>query len=120
METKALNDSDRKKGRTFGSIVIEPFKQMKFGLYVIAISITFVILAATLFVMAFNEQYQHVMEIFSVVDPDVRWDLVTNDVFYQNAKRLGLLLFGFIAIMVIVFKLTHQLWPFGVNRTFRR
>lgn len=101
--------SRKKKGRTFTSVVIEPFKQMKFGVYVIAVSVAFVILAAGLFVLAFSEQYQHVMSIFSVVDPNARWELVTNDVFYQNAWRLGALLVGYVVLMlIIVFRLTHR------------
>jgi len=103
------DDIDRKKGRTFSSIVIEPFKQMKFGIYVIAVSVVFVTLAAGLFVLAFSEQYQHVMGIFSVVDPTMRWELITNDVFYQNAWRLGLLMVGYIGtLFTIVFRLTHR------------
>ena len=103
------NIERKKKGRTFTSVVIEPFKQMKFGIYVIAASVAFVIMAAALFVLAFSEQYQHVMSIFSVVDPNMKWELITNDVFYQNAWRLGILLVSYIGVMFgIVFRLTHR------------
>jgi HAMP domain-containing protein len=69
----------------------------------------FVCLTAALFVLSFSEQYQHVMSIFSVIDPDMKWELVTNDVFYQNAWRLGILLIGFIAVLLfVVFRLTHR------------
>jgi HAMP domain-containing protein len=99
----------KKKGRTFTSVVIEPFKQMKFGIYVIVASLAFVIAACGFFIWAFKEQYDHVMEIFAVVDPTKQWDLVTNDVFFENAKRLGVLFVAYIGIMfTIVFKLTHR------------
>ena len=91
------------------STLVEPFKQIKFGLYVISISIAFLCIAAWLFVSAFTQQYQHVMEIFSVVDPNQQWALVTNDVFYSNAKKLGLLFFAYLAILfTVVFRMTHR------------
>lgn len=105
-ESKSYGD---RKGRTFSSMVIEPFKQMKFGIYIIAISVAFTAAAGALFMFAFNEQYQQVMSIFSVVDPNLQWELVANDVFEKNAWRLAALLFGFIAVlMIVVFKMTHK------------
>src|SRR3982750_4565911 len=90
-------------------MVIEPFKQIKFGLYVIGISVGFVGVCAFMFVEAFTEQYQHVMGIFNVVDPKLKWDLVTNDVFRTNAIRIGALFAVFIASMLgMVFRLTHR------------
>jgi len=90
-------------------MVIEPFKQIKFGLYVIGLSVAFVAVCAYMFVEAFTEQYQHVMAIFNVVDPNKQWDLVTNDVFYTNAIRIGLIFVLFmVALFAIVFRLTHR------------
>lgn len=98
-----------RKGRTFKSILIEPFKQMKFGIYVLALSLAFVSATAGLFIYAFNEQYQQVMSIFGVVDPDLRWELVTNDVFLKNAYMvIGLLAAYMAALFTVVFKLTHR------------
>jgi len=95
--------------RSLRSTVIEPFKQIKFGLYVIGISIAFVGVCAFMFVLAFNEQYNHVMGIFHVVDPNLQWELVTNDVFYTNAVRVGAILALFIVVMfTVVFRLTHR------------
>jgi signal transduction histidine kinase len=62
-----------------------------------------------MFVLAFNEQYNHVMGIFHVVDPNLQWELVTNDVFYTNAVRVGAILALFIVVMfTVVFRLTHR------------
>jgi HAMP domain-containing protein len=95
--------------RNLKSLVIEPFKQIKFGLYVIGISVAFVGVCAAMFIMAFTEQYQHVMGIFNVVDPKLKWELVTNDVFYTNAIRLGALFVAFMAtLFFVVFRMTHR------------
>lgn len=100
---------DERPGRNLRSLVIEPFKQIKFGLYVIGISVAFVGICAFMFVTAFTEQYEHVMGIFHVVDPNLKWELVTNDVFYTNAIRLGVLFVAFIGILLsVVFQLTHR------------
>lgn len=103
------NDKDSRPRRNFKSTVIDPFKQIKFGLYVIGISVAFVGVSAFMFVSAFTEQYKHVMKIFNVVDPHNKWELVTNDVFMTNAVKIGILFAVFIAVLFfVVFKLTHR------------
>jgi HAMP domain-containing protein len=95
--------------RNFKSLVIDPFKQMKFGLYVIGISIMFLAIFSYLFVDAFTDQYQHVMGIFNVVDPNLKWELVTNDVFKANAIRVGVFFTLYISVLFwVVFRLTHR------------
>jgi HAMP domain-containing protein len=89
--------------------VIEPFKQVKFGLYVIGISVAFVVVSAMMFVAAFTDQYQHVMDIFNVVDPSLKWELVTNDIFFTNAVRIGVMFAVYITLLfAVVFRLTHR------------
>ena len=103
------NSKDYRPRRNLRSLVIEPFKQVKFGLYVIGISVAFVVITALMFVAAFADQYQHVMDIFNVVDPSLKWELVTNDIFYTNAMRIGLMFAGYIGVMfTVVFRLTHR------------
>ena len=105
--------------RNLKSTLIEPFKQIKFGLYIFGISIAFVSVCAYLFVNAFHEQYEHVMGLFNVVDPNLRWDLVLNDVFKTNAIRVGILLTGYIAVLFgIIFRLTHRYYGplISINR----
>ncbi len=95
--------------RTVKSVVIEPFKQIKLGIYVMAISVAFLVLASLLFVLAFAEQYQHVMDIFKIVDPEQKWELVTNRVFYMNALKLGGLFVAYLVILfAVVFRMTHR------------
>jgi HAMP domain-containing protein len=100
--------ADRSK-RAASSTLIEPFSQIKFGVYVIGASIVFVILVAALFLTAFYEQYQHLMGIFNITDFKDQMELVTNSIFYHNAIKIGALLLGYIVGMfVLVFKLTHR------------
>jgi HAMP domain-containing protein len=95
--------------RNLSSLVIEPFKQIKLGLYVMGIAVAFVGICAFMFITAFTEQYQHVMGIFNVVDPNLKWELVTNDVFYTNAIRIGVLFVAFIStLFFVVFRITHR------------
>ena len=95
--------------RSLRNLIIEPFKQMSFGLYMLGISTAFMIISAWLFIRSFIKQYQHVMELFQVVEPEARWEFIINDVFYSNALLLGslYLLFAFVLITT-VFKLTHR------------
>lgn len=95
--------------RNIRSTLIEPFSQIKFGLYVIGASIAFVLLVAAMFVYTFYQQYQHLMGIFNITDAKDQLQLVTNDIFYHNSIKIGLLLIGYIVGMfVLVFKLTHR------------
>ena len=95
--------------RNLKSTLIEPFKQIRFGIYVIGLSIAFVVITSALFLLAFYQQYQHLMEIFNITDMKSEMELVTNDIFYTNIVRIGIVFVGFIAAMFsLVFKLTHR------------
>ncbi len=103
-------DSKRAR-RNWRSTVIEPFKQLRLGLYAIGISVVFVLISAGLFVLAFYEQYQNVMDIFGVTDPNVRWEIVVDDVFKRNAWRLGLVFLVYLATLcTVVFFMTHKVY----------
>ncbi len=97
--------------RSLKTMMIEPFKQVKMGIYVMGLSLLFLFIAGYLFFEAFNEQYQHVMSIFNVVDPNLKWELVTNDVFYSNGIKLGVLFLVYISgLFMIVFRMTHKIY----------
>ena len=95
--------------RNVRSTLIEPFSQIKFGIYVIGASIAFVVIIGGMFVYTFYQQYQHLMGIFNITDAKDQLELVTNDIFYHNAIKIGLLLIGYIfGMFFLVFKLTHR------------
>lgn len=111
MSAQKSGSKIKRPRRNLRFILIEPFKQIKLGLYVVAMTMAFVTVAGIMFVAAFTEQYTHVMNIFQVVDPNLRWELVTNDVFYTNAIRLGVLFVTFIGLMMaVIFKMTHRVY----------
>lgn len=95
--------------RNWRAVLIEPFKQLKLGAYVIAITIVFVVLLGLLFIKAFWEQYQQIMEIFAVTRPQEQLQLVTNDIFFRNAWTIGLFLLCFlVAMLTVVIRVTHR------------
>ncbi len=109
MSINSEDSSVERAKRNFKSTLIEPFRQIKFGIYVILASVIFVIIVAAMFLLAFYEQYQHVMTLFNISDVKDQMELVTNDIFYRNAIAIGLMLFSFIVGMfILVFKLTHR------------
>ena len=103
------HNKGRSSERNLKSILIEPFRQIKFGLYMIGISLAFILASGILFWSAFNDQYQQLIAIFNVVDPNELWELRLNDVFKTNAIRIIVFFtFFFFAMFYIVFFLTHR------------
>jgi len=108
-ESNLKPKSHQVSNRNWRAVVIEPFKQLKLGIYVVGITILFVVILSFLFLKAFWQQYQQIMEIFSVARFEDQLLLVTNEVFYRNGLTIGLFLLGFIAVMlVVVFRVTHR------------
>lgn len=100
-----MSNKDRKLRNT----VIEPFKQFKIGVYIVVTTFIFVVCAGYLFMSSFWQQYQHVMSIFEVVDPDLQWEVITNNVFITNIVKVSVLFLLFMLItMAMVFRLTHR------------
>lgn len=98
----------RTKRRSLRAYLVEPFKQIRFGLHVVGVSLAFISLLAWLFVRSFREQYQQVIDIFQVTETS---DLMTNDVFLRNALVIGGTLFLFAAsIMFVVIRRTHKMY----------
>lgn len=95
--------------RDVKNTLIEPFKQIKFGIYVIGFAIAFVIATTVVFLLAFYSQYQHLMSIFNITDAKAQMELVTNDIFYSNIIRIAFVFVIFIGLnFLMVFKLTHR------------
>ncbi len=97
------------KRRSLRNLLIEPFKQVKFGLYMLVLNLAFLAASAFILVKSFFEQYDHVLSIFQVVDPKMRWSFIADEVFYSNVYRLLLCIFLFSLIFFFtVLKLTHS------------
>jgi HAMP domain-containing protein len=95
--------------RTLRGIFIEPFKQIKLGLYVMGVTLVFVILAGLFYRQAFDAQYAHVMSIFGVVEEALQTQVTNNDIFVQNSRRLAVLFTTFIVVMfTVILRSTHR------------
>lgn len=101
--------SQARKSRSLKTLIIDPFTQMKLGIYVIAFTSLFLVTAGVLYFNSFIEQYRHVMQIFEITDPDTQWEAITNDVFYSNLYKIGGLfsIYSFI-LLAIIFRVTHR------------
>ena len=105
--------------RSIRNTVIDPFKQLKIGLYVIIVTVFFLVLSGVLFYNTFSEQYNNVLEIFNVTDPDSKWQIISNDVFYSNLWKLSLLFVIFIIVLLSVISYsTHKYY--GPLMSFER
>jgi sensor histidine kinase YesM len=97
--------------RKISSLLIEPFRQIRFGLYMLGCALVFIIMTITFFIYSFYKQYEQVMEIFHIVDPQVKWDMILNDVFYSSAYILGgMVLAFFLVFFWVVFRETHKIY----------
>ena len=107
-DSSPLNQYDRKK-RNLKSTLVEPFKQIKLGLYVMVVTFSFVLVAGYFYRQAFEEQYAHVMEIFDVVEEATQEEVVVNDIFLKNRIKLAAVFIIFIAVMfTVIFRMTHK------------
>lgn len=105
--------SEREKterhGRSIRSTLIEPFAQLKLGIYVIVVCFIFLCFAGYLFHNSFTEQYKNVLSIFEIADPDMQWQVISNDIYLSNLKKLIFLFVIFVVVLFsVVFRMTHR------------
>lgn len=104
-----MRSSGQSYKRAFRRLLIEPFRQITFGIYIIALTMFFIVVAGWLFWSAFAEQYEHVANIFHIVDPADLWELQINNVFWKNFAKIASFFVIFIFITFgVVFSLTHR------------
>ena len=98
-----------RSSRNWKTLLVDPFKQVKLGVYVVLWALCFVVITASVFVYAFWQQYQQIMEIFRITDQGLRTQLLTNDVFIDNVFLLSGILFFFLAsLLILLFRVTHK------------
>lgn len=98
----------RAKRRSFRAYLVEPFKQIRFGLHVVLVSLSFAAIFAYVFLEAFREQYQQVFELFNVADQTA---LIENDIFIRNKAKLTLTIAAFIVVtLYVVVRRTHRMY----------
>jgi len=101
----------RAKRRTFRAYLVEPFKQIRFGLHVVFVSLLFSALFAYFFLRAFLEQYQQVFEWFNVVDAESQTAMLDNEVFIRNGYILAATIVAFVlTTLYVVVRRTHRMY----------
>lgn len=98
----------RTKRRSIKAYLVEPFKQIRFGLHVVVVCLAYVCLLGYLYTRASQEQYQQVIELFKVADSE---SLFQNDIFIKNAIIIGAALASLVATMMwVVIRRTHKMY----------
>jgi signal transduction histidine kinase len=98
----------RAKRRTLRAYLVEPFKQIRFGLHVVSVSLTFAGIFAYLFLDAYREQYQQVFDLFQVADQTA---VLQNDIFFKNRAKISIAIIAFVAItLIVVIRRTHRMY----------
>ncbi len=90
--------------------LVEPFKQVRFGLYVIGVFFAFLAVLVGVLVWAFREQYLQVMDWFSIAQ-DAAPDLMLNDVSQRAAFIVsGVLVLFVITMLNVIVRRTHRMY----------
>jgi signal transduction histidine kinase len=98
----------RAKRRTFRAYLVEPFKQIRFGLHVVSVSLLFAGIFAFLFLEAYKEQYEQVFALFQVAE---QTEVLQNDIFLRNRAKIIFAILAFVAIMLfVVVRRTHRMY----------
>jgi HAMP domain-containing protein len=109
MKGSAPQNYNNRPKRNLRSLLIEPFKQIKLGLYVMIVTVIFSGIAGYFYREAFDEQYAHVMEIFGVVDEATKDEVVVNDIFKKNRIKLVIVFVAYVLVMFwVIFRSTHK------------
>ncbi len=97
-----MSSSPVDHGRRLVPMLTEFFWHSRFGMQVIATTLIFLGCASFFIYQAFEEQYQSVAEIFKVVNPDLKHELVFNDILMRNVIFLVISILAYIVAMVIL------------------
>ena len=106
---KRNENKSSSNSRSLQNLLVEPFRQIHFGLYMIAFGVVFSLVVLSIFLNSFFSQYEQLMSIFKVVDQELKWELILNDVFYDSIFKIMIAFFllglgGFLLIL----RLTHR------------
>lgn len=97
--------------RRLSAYLIEPFQQIRFGLYVVGVCSAFAAVFSWTFVHAFREQYSQVLDFFKVVDESNASALISNDVFNKNMWLMsGIVVVFVVTVIAVVVRRTHRMY----------
>jgi nitrate/nitrite-specific signal transduction histidine kinase len=94
--------------RRFVPALLEFFTQSRFGVEVMLITLLFLACVSFFIYQVFAQQYQNVADIFAVVDPNLKHELVFNDIVVRNLKIIVGAVFVYMATMAYLVMRTRQ------------
>ena len=107
---RTQTEMKKNQRRTVNQYIIDPFKQVTFGLYYVSLNLVSFFVLAALFWGASMRQYAQLIEIFSVMGDD-RSKIMLNDVFHQNLILLGTVFLGLtVATIAMTVWLTYRIY----------
>ncbi len=97
--------------RSIRSFLLEPFKQVRIGLYLVALTLGFTVLLILLFFDVMYRQHLRTMEMLGMSDGSSFWDLLDNPIVLTGLMQIGFALVVFILITVVTsIVLTHRVY----------
>ncbi len=97
--------------RSLRSTLVEPFKQVKLGLYILALSTGFMFIFGALIADGLQAQYAQVIEIFSIVSPESQRELIQNDIVTGIVIKLAVASIVYMSLLfTIIFSVTHRFY----------
>lgn len=97
-----MSPSSDSQGRQLFPMLNEFFVESRFGIQVLLATLGFLLCASFFIYQAFEQQYQSIIEIFGIVDPKLKHELVFNDILLQNLTLLIGSIFAYIAAMIFL------------------
>ena len=89
-------------GRRLFPMLREFFVQSRFGVQVVATTLVFLSGASFFIYQAFEQQYQSIVEIFGIIDPKLKHELVFSDILIRNVALLVGSILAYIVVMVFL------------------
>ncbi len=101
------------------SYLLEPFKQVRIGLYLVGMTLVFTSVLVLLFFNVIYLQHLSTMEMLGITDGSSFWDLFSNPIVLRGLLTIGLSLIVFAVVTIATsIVLTHRI--FGPLVSIRR
>jgi len=97
-----MSPSSVDHGRRLVPMLKEFFWNSRFGVQVVATTLIFLACASFFIYQAFEQQYQSIADIFGIVDPKLKHELVFNDILIRNVLMLVGSILTYIFVMVVL------------------
>lgn len=97
--------------RSVRSFLLEPFRQVKIGLYFIGLTFGFTALLVGLFLQVMYDQHARTMQLLQMSDGSTFWDLFANPIVLTGFLQIGIaLILFFLITLATSIVLTHRIY----------